>query len=94
MRNFTEEKYTPVVEAVPNPSPETGLGFGGVHTANRGVLPATFDLDGFENNPESPFDPVGFSHFIRLFSVRGVKCGGGHALPTFYTAMVYYLPYV
>ena len=76
MRDLAKGKHTPVVEAIPNPSPKRAL-------ANRGILPATFDLDGFGNTPEGPFNSVGFDNFIRLPGVCNVKSGADIHPPHF-----------
>lgn len=49
MSNLAKVKHTPIVEAVPYPSPEAALGFGGVHTADGRALQAAFNLDALKN---------------------------------------------
>ena len=82
VRNLAKEKDTPVVQLVPDPAPEACVRFGGVHAADRWVLPAALYLDGAKNNPEGPLDTIRRNHFIRLPSIGRVECGRRHMLST------------
>ena len=86
MRYLAKEENTSIVQAVPDPASEAGIGFGGVHAADSRVLPAALDLNSAEDDPEGPFDTVGFYHFICLSGICCVKCGSCHRLPALYTA--------
>jgi len=82
MRYLAKEKDTPVVQVVPDPAPEAGVRLGGVHAADRRVLPAALYLDGAEENPEGPFDTMRRDHLICLPSIGRVECGRRHMLST------------
>ena len=59
MRYLAKVKNTPVAQPIADPPSEPGLGFGRVHTADGGVLPAANYLNSAEDNPEGPFNSVG-----------------------------------
>ena len=59
MRYLAKEENTSIVQAVADPASEAGVSFGGVHAANRRVLPAALDLDSADDDPEGPLDSVG-----------------------------------
>ena len=88
MRDLAKEENAPVVQAVPYPTSEAGVGFLSVHAADGRVLFSGFNLEGFQTNPESPLNSVGVYHFVRLTGVGRIKCGSRHTFPTFYTAKI------
>ena len=71
MRYLAKVKNTPIVQPIADPPSETGLGFGRVHAADGGVLPAADYFNSAEDDPEGPFNSVGVYHFICL---TGIGC--------------------
>ena len=86
MRDLAKEKTTPIVQVVPNPATEAGLGFRRVHAADRRVLPAALNLDSAEDDPEGPFNSVWLYHLIGLACISCVKGGKLLQFSTLYTA--------
>ena len=75
MRDLAEKITAAIVQAVPNPASEAGLGLGRMHAADRRVLPAALNLDSAEDDPERPLNSGGFYHSVGLACISGVKGG-------------------
>ena len=88
MSDLAKIKDTTVSQAVGDPSTEACVGLRSVNTTDRRVLLPTNNLNGPEDTPEGPSDPVGLDHFVRLAGVGRIKGGDCYAAPTLYTAKI------
>ena len=72
MRDLEQVEDASINQTISYPYPKTRFSLEGMHTADSGVGPSGFDLDGAKNNPEGPFNSVGGNHFACMTGIGGV----------------------